>query len=60
MYTNVLQHCNCQSQDNFLTLNITLKIASKSITKLSHNILHPSNTTLGSLHLFYVNLIKKK
>ena len=24
MYTNVKQHCNCQSQDNFSTLNITL------------------------------------
>ena len=24
MYTNVVQHCNCQSQDNFSTLNITL------------------------------------
>ena len=25
MYTNVKQHCNCQSQNNFSTLNITLK-----------------------------------
>ena len=25
MYTNVVKHCNCQSQDNFSTLNITLK-----------------------------------
>ena len=25
MYTNIVQHCNCQSQDNFSTLNITLK-----------------------------------
>ena len=25
MYTNVVQHCNCQSQNNFLTLNITLR-----------------------------------
>ena len=24
MYTNIEQHCNCQSQDNFSTLNITL------------------------------------
>ena len=24
MYTNVKQHCYCQSQDNFSTLNITL------------------------------------
>ena len=24
MYTNVKQHCNCQSQNNFSTLNITL------------------------------------
>ena len=24
MYTNEKQHCNCQSQDNFSTLNITL------------------------------------
>ena len=24
MYTNVVQHYNCQSQDNFSTLNITL------------------------------------
>ena len=24
MYTNVVQHCNCQSQNNFSTLNITL------------------------------------
>ena len=24
MYTNVVQHYNCQPQDNFLTLNITL------------------------------------
>ena len=26
MYTNVAQHYNCQSQDNFLTLNITLNV----------------------------------
>ena len=25
MYTNVVQHYNCQSQDDFSTLNITLK-----------------------------------
>ena len=24
MYTNVVQHYDCQSQDNFSTLNITL------------------------------------
>ena len=26
MYTNIVQHYNCQSQDNFSTLNITLSI----------------------------------
>ena len=26
MYTNVVQHCNCRSQDNFSTLNITLMV----------------------------------
>ena len=28
MYTNVKQHCNCQSQDNFSTLNINLSLES--------------------------------
>ena len=26
MYTNVVNHCNCQSQDNLSTLNITLTL----------------------------------
>ena len=36
MYTNVVQHCNCQSQKYFSTLNITL---GKNDIKLSDTIL---------------------
>ena len=40
MYTNIVQHYNCQPQDNFSTLNITLNVFNfemKERMKLDNN-----------------------
>ena len=61
MYSNVAQHCNCQSQKYFSTLNITLSIEfaflKKSLKRYgganhSHNIVVP----VFMFHTLYVFL----
>ena len=41
MYTNVKQHCNSQSQDNFSTLNIILSSCIYEASLVSPTILGP-------------------
>ena len=69
MYTNVKQHCNCQSQNNFSTLNITLILASSLYSFLETQVkclrpydvivaLDKSAKVAHSKYDFYIKLIK--
>ena len=61
MYTNVVKHCNCQSQDHFSTLNITLRSCKKeplAIQSVSYYLfLHPDFWGLTNVQVLSSSLI---
>ena len=53
MYTNEVQYCNCQSQDSFSTLNITLSNVDFQIALLAY--VFPSFAEFIRLFDFYLS-----
>ena len=54
MYTNVVQHCNCQFQDNFSTLNITLRFMIWNLDAI-FNVYHDYDDNHGKQKILLLN-----